>query len=114
MALPVSRFRVPNAPKSAVSTIVRCKSTVVPAATSMVDAKSRVREHARHISRTTVSNATPAPTAYVLIVSPLFSPQKNSDFYFYKSSESNTWNPTDAYTEHRKVAFSHLRSRSST
>jgi len=70
MALPASRIRVPCAPKSVVSTIGRCKSTVVPAA--MVEAKSRVREHARHISRTTVSKATPAPAAYVFKVTFFF------------------------------------------
>ena len=65
MALPVSRIRI--LPVVLESTISRlgCKSTVVTS--SMIDAKSRVREHARHISRTTVSKATTAP-AYVLFV----------------------------------------------
>ena len=31
----------------------------------MVDAKSRVQEHVRNISRLTVAKATPAPAAYV-------------------------------------------------
>ncbi|PPQ76052.1 hypothetical protein CVT24_006857 [Panaeolus cyanescens] len=42
--------------------IVRSKSTVA-GAFSMVEAKSRVREHARHISRTSAAKATPAPAA---------------------------------------------------
>ena len=69
MALPVSRIRVPVALEY---TIFRCKSTA--ATSSMIDAKSRVKEHARHISRSTVSKATPAP-AYVLLVA-LFPPFK--------------------------------------
>ncbi|PPQ89440.1 hypothetical protein CVT25_012819 [Psilocybe cyanescens] len=64
MALPATRsLRVPTAvtPKAGA---VRCKSTVaVGSSVSMVEAKSRVREHVRNISRTTVSKATPAPTA---------------------------------------------------
>jgi acetolactate synthase I/II/III large subunit len=46
----------------------------------MVDAKLRVREHARNISRTTVSKATPAP-AYELFVT-LFPPQ---NLFFFTS-----------------------------
>ncbi|KAJ3481536.1 hypothetical protein NLJ89_g12203 [Agrocybe chaxingu] len=49
---------------SRAASAVRCKSTVAPGTSfSMIDAKSRVREHARNISRTTVVKAEPAPTA---------------------------------------------------
>ncbi|PPQ75096.1 hypothetical protein CVT26_011908 [Gymnopilus dilepis] len=60
MALPASRsFRLPAASKT---TAVRCKSTAATAnVISMVEAKSRVREHARHISRSTAAKASPAP-----------------------------------------------------
>ncbi|KAF4576368.1 Acetolactate synthase, mitochondrial [Pleurotus pulmonarius] len=40
---------------------VRTRSTVAPAGSSMIEAKSRVREHARNISRSTVKKAAPAP-----------------------------------------------------
>ena len=107
MALHASRIRVPVAPKS---TISRCKSTVVPAATSsMVDAKLRVREHARNISRTTVSKATPAPV-YEFFVT-LFSPSKLS--FLSKSAESSTWSwDPGAYAT--TTHTTHIRSWSST
>ncbi|KAJ2915239.1 hypothetical protein MD484_g5159, partial [Candolleomyces efflorescens] len=66
MAIPASKLRVNGTTKATLS-FARAKSTKAgspsSAASSIVDAKSRVREHARHISRTTVSNATAAPAA---------------------------------------------------
>ncbi|KAF9462722.1 thiamine diphosphate-binding protein [Collybia nuda] len=60
MSLPATRMRVQGAQKRALtSSFVRCRST--NAGYSMIEAKSRVREHARHISRSTVQNATVAP-----------------------------------------------------
>ncbi|KAF9532848.1 thiamine diphosphate-binding protein [Crepidotus variabilis] len=59
MAFPASR-----AVSKPTTSFVRCKSTVAAGSSfSMVDAKSRVREFARNISRSTVSNATAAPAA---------------------------------------------------
>ncbi|KAJ8517204.1 hypothetical protein ONZ45_g5580 [Pleurotus djamor] len=40
---------------------VRCRSTTATGGNSMIEAKSRVREHARNISRTTAQKAAPAP-----------------------------------------------------
>jgi hypothetical protein len=67
MAIPASKLRVNGTTKATLS-FARAKSTKSgspssAAAPSIVDAKLRVREHARHISRTTVSNATAAPAA---------------------------------------------------
>lgn len=57
MALSMSRFRVSASSPS----LSRGKTTV--ATSSIVDAKARVREHARSISRSTAKAATsPAPT----------------------------------------------------
>ena len=47
--------------------LVRFRSTAV-GTSSIVEAKSRVLEHARNISRTSVKNAQPAPNVYVLFV----------------------------------------------
>ena len=46
--------------------LVRFRSTTA-GPSSIVEAKSRVREHARNISRTSVKGAQPAPTVYALI-----------------------------------------------
>ncbi|KAK1221004.1 Acetolactate synthase, mitochondrial [Marasmius sp. AFHP31] len=55
-----SRIRtVPKSPQQLQFT--RCRSTV--AGSSFLEAKSRVREHARNISRTTTKGAQPAPTS---------------------------------------------------
>lgn len=59
MALVAARLRVPPSQKRPAAAFVRNRSTAING--SIVDAKTRVREHARHISRTTVANATPAP-----------------------------------------------------
>jgi acetolactate synthase-1/2/3 large subunit len=61
MALSAARIRVPANQKN----FVRCRSTSAIAGSSIVDAKSRVREHARHISRSTAAKATAAPAMYV-------------------------------------------------
>ncbi|KAF9065449.1 acetolactate synthase [Rhodocollybia butyracea] len=58
MTLPAVRMRAHGMPQKA--SFVRFRST--SASSSMVEAKSRVREHARHISRTSLRNATVAPT----------------------------------------------------
>lgn len=65
MALPAARIRVPANQKNPAATLVRCRSTAAISGSSIVDAKTRVREHARHISRSTVAKATPAPPMYV-------------------------------------------------
>jgi len=44
----------------------RCKSTIAASSFSMVDAKIRVREYARNISRSTTLNATPTTTGWVV------------------------------------------------
>src|SRR6266576_4021951 len=52
---------------------VRHRSSAAVAAASSsshLEAKSRVREHARHISRSTTANATVASAVYVLLFSP--------------------------------------------
>ncbi|GLB41575.1 putative acetolactate synthase [Lyophyllum shimeji] len=59
MSFPAATLRAKVAPKSA--QFARCHSTKVGASTSMIEAKSRVREHARHISRSTAQNASVAP-----------------------------------------------------
>ncbi|KAF8843658.1 acetolactate synthase [Paxillus ammoniavirescens] len=58
MSFPAT-LRARSAPKSAVC-FTRSKSTI--SSSSIVDAKSRVRDHARSISRSTPRGATPAPT----------------------------------------------------
>ncbi|KAK7455155.1 Acetolactate synthase, mitochondrial [Stygiomarasmius scandens] len=59
MTLPAARIRAQSVQKT--PSFVRCRSTVAPAGGfSMVEAKSRVREHARNISRTSSKNATAA------------------------------------------------------
>ncbi|KAJ3504908.1 hypothetical protein NLJ89_g7692 [Agrocybe chaxingu] len=58
--IPAARsFTVKSGSKAAQA--VRCKSTVAPTSFSMIDAKSRVREHARNSSQSTVAKAEPAP-----------------------------------------------------
>ncbi|KAF8647502.1 hypothetical protein AX16_006707 [Volvariella volvacea WC 439] len=61
MSFPASSIRVSSPAKvSAMTTsFVRCRSTKA-ASSSMIEAKTRVLEHARHISRTTAQNATAA------------------------------------------------------
>ncbi|KAF9014190.1 hypothetical protein BDQ17DRAFT_1404533 [Cyathus striatus] len=59
IAIPAATIRG-STPKVSPS-FVRCRSTAA-LSSSIVDAKSRVREHARNISRTTISNATAAPS----------------------------------------------------
>ncbi|KAF8884830.1 acetolactate synthase [Infundibulicybe gibba] len=59
MSFPATRMRIRGAPKSPAS-LVRCRSTTA-GAPSMIEAKSRVREHARNISRSTTQNAAVAP-----------------------------------------------------
>ncbi|KAG5644041.1 Acetolactate synthase, mitochondrial [Asterophora parasitica] len=60
MSIPAARLRAKVAPKSA--QFARSQSTKVgPASSCFVEAKSRVREHARNISRSTVHNASVAP-----------------------------------------------------
>lgn len=46
---------------------VRFRSTTA-GTSSIVEAKSRVLEHARNISRTSVKSAQPAPTVYLSLV----------------------------------------------
>ncbi|KAK7467685.1 Acetolactate synthase, mitochondrial [Stygiomarasmius scandens] len=59
MTLPAARIRAQSVQKT--PSFVRCRSTVAPTGGfSMVEAKSRVREHARNISRTSSKNATAA------------------------------------------------------
>jgi hypothetical protein len=53
--------------------LVRFRSTTV-GTSSIVEAKSRVLEHARNISRTSIKNAQPAPNVYVLFSSAIFAP----------------------------------------
>ncbi|CDO73669.1 hypothetical protein BN946_scf185014.g139 [Trametes cinnabarina] len=54
-------MRVPTASKvSAPLQLVRARSTVASASSSMLEAKSRVREHARNISRSSPREATPS------------------------------------------------------
>ncbi|KAJ3926604.1 MAG: thiamine diphosphate-binding protein [Lentinula lateritia] len=60
MSLPATKMRVHRMPKT--QPFVRCRSTTASSGYSMIDAKSRVREHARNISRTSSKNATAAPT----------------------------------------------------
>ncbi|KAF5357734.1 hypothetical protein D9757_011953 [Collybiopsis confluens] len=55
MSLTASRMRVQGLPKS--TSLVRSRSTAASAGYSIVEAKSRVREHARNISRTSSKNA---------------------------------------------------------
>ncbi|KAF5357994.1 hypothetical protein D9756_001206 [Leucocoprinus leucothites] len=61
MALPAARIRVSAHQKNPATSFVRCRSTTAIAGPSIVDAKSRVREHARHISRSSAAKASPAP-----------------------------------------------------
>ncbi|EMD38129.1 hypothetical protein CERSUDRAFT_113276 [Gelatoporia subvermispora B] len=67
MSLSASRLRVAAAPKcpAAVVTFARSRSTAAAAGVgnSIIDAKSRVREHARHISRTSARDAAAAPVS---------------------------------------------------
>ncbi|KAG2749801.1 acetolactate synthase [Suillus brevipes Sb2] len=59
MSLPVT-FRVCNAPKSTAKvSFTRSRSTV--ASSSIVDAKARIRDHARNISRSSTRGATAVP-----------------------------------------------------
>jgi len=57
-----TRIRVPASQKNP---FVRCRSTSVIVSSSIVDAKSRVREHARQISRSSAAKATLTPSMYV-------------------------------------------------
>ncbi|KAH0583462.1 Acetolactate synthase, mitochondrial [Termitomyces sp. J132] len=59
MSSPVAKLRANVAPKT--TQFVRTQSTKVGMNTCMIDAKFRIREHARNISRSTVQNATVAP-----------------------------------------------------
>ena len=64
MSFPATRMRAKGAPKITVTaSFVRCRSTA-GGASSMLEAKSRVREYARNISRSTTQNATAAPSVY--------------------------------------------------
>jgi len=60
-----ARIRVPSSQKNPATFFVRHRSTTAIAGSSIVDAKSRVREHARQISRSSVAKASPAPSVYV-------------------------------------------------
>ncbi|KAG1782378.1 thiamine diphosphate-binding protein [Suillus placidus] len=61
MSFPVT-FRVCNAPKSTAKvSFTRSRSTV--ASSSIVDAKARIRDHARNISRSSIRDATAVPAA---------------------------------------------------
>ncbi|KAG2105436.1 thiamine diphosphate-binding protein, partial [Suillus cothurnatus] len=61
MSFPVT-FRVCNAPKSTAKvSFTRPRSTV--ASSSIVDAKARIRDHARNISRSSIRDATAVPAA---------------------------------------------------
>ncbi|CAA7262053.1 unnamed protein product [Cyclocybe aegerita] len=59
MILAARSFTAKSGSKAAQA--IRCKSTVAPTSFSMIDAKSRVREHARNSSQSTVAKAEPAP-----------------------------------------------------
>lgn len=62
MQLSAAKMRISSAPKN-VSTAIRSRSTT--AAASMLEAKSRVMEHARNISRTSAREATAVPAQSV-------------------------------------------------
>ncbi|KAG6835963.1 Acetolactate synthase, mitochondrial [Arthromyces matolae] len=59
MSFPAAKLRANVAPKSA--QFIRTQSTKVGTNNCMVEAKNRIREHARNISRSTTQNATVAP-----------------------------------------------------
>lgn len=66
MSLTAAKIRIPSATKStgkAAVAFTRARSTTAAGGSiSMVDAKSRVREHVRNISQTTARDAAPAPS----------------------------------------------------
>lgn len=72
-SMPFPATRVATVP----ATLTRCKSTVATTSFSMVDAKIRVREYARNISRSSALNATPTTTASVF--------ESKTYFYIYLS-----------------------------
>jgi acetolactate synthase-1/2/3 large subunit len=61
-------MRVRGTPKNTAITVsfTRARSSV--ASTPMVEAKARVREHTRKISRSTARDAEAAPSMYVFVV----------------------------------------------
>jgi hypothetical protein len=71
MSLPVATMRVKSAPNAISPSFVRWRSTKATGI-SMVEAKSRVTEHARNISRSTTKNAVVAPAVYDLITSRVY------------------------------------------
>ncbi|KAL0946474.1 hypothetical protein HGRIS_012692 [Hohenbuehelia grisea] len=58
----LSAARIRSAKQSAALPFVRCRSTTATGGSSIVDAKSRVREHARNISRSSAQKAAAAPS----------------------------------------------------
>ncbi|KAI0797493.1 acetolactate synthase [Abortiporus biennis] len=63
MSFSAAKMRISSAPKSSAAiSFTRARSTTASTTTSMLEAKSRVREHARNISQTSTSNATAAQT----------------------------------------------------
>ena len=65
MSLTAAKMRLPGAPKPAKALVFsRARSTTAAAtaSVSMLEAKSRVREHVRNISQTTARDAVAAPS----------------------------------------------------
>ncbi|KIK91342.1 hypothetical protein PAXRUDRAFT_830925 [Paxillus rubicundulus Ve08.2h10] len=91
MSLPAT-LRARSAPKSAVC-FTRSKSTI--SSSSIVDAKSRVRDHARNISRSTPRGATPAPTIRPNPASGFQQLPSRSNVPFPPPLESQTHAPLD-------------------
>ena len=78
MSLSATRMRIPAVTKaSSPAQIIRSRSTVASTSASMLDAKSRVRDHARKISGSSVREATTTNSVYVALccahLSPTFS-----------------------------------------
>lgn len=68
MSLSATRMRIPAVTKaSSPAQIIRSRSTVASTSASMLDAKSRVRDHARKISGSSVREATTTNSVYVAL-----------------------------------------------
>ncbi|KAF8634540.1 hypothetical protein AX15_000838 [Amanita polypyramis BW_CC] len=62
MSLAASRLRSRAAPSKSSNLFIRWRSSAVSPSSSYLEAKSRVREHARSISRSTTANASATPS----------------------------------------------------
>ena len=104
-----TRIRVPASQKNPTTFFVRCRSTSAIASSSIVDAKSRVREHARQISRSSVAKATPTPSMYVGAFHLPFNIQLTPN----QPSQSYTKLSTDPYAKQCPCTIYHQRARTS-